>query len=802
MGVMGNQIIFPETNPLPRNLFACGQMRQAVSLYHSNYQTRIDKMGVVLNYGQIPLVKTRYLDKICKEQHPYGENVIAAIMCYGGYNVEDSILFNEGSLKRGLFRTTYYNMYETREESSKIGGSQIDSRFTNIEKSNVTGKRSGFDYSDLDEYGLIKENTPLHDKKILIGKVTTNQADIGTNVDDSVVPKKGQHGFVDKSFITEGEEGFRLAKVRVRDERVPNIGDKFCSRCGQKGTMGLIIPEEDMPFTKDGIRPDIIINPHALPSRMTIGQLVETLMGKACAMYGGFGDCTAFMNKGEKTASFGKMLTNVGLHSSGNQKLMNGEHGEQMQSEIFIGPTYYMRLKHMVKDKINYRSKGPRAMLTRQTVQGRANDGGLRIGEMERDGVAGHGAMHFLQESMMERGDLYYMAICNVSGMTAIYNQSNNLFISPMADGPIKFTGTIDSGMNIENISKYGRSFSVIRIPYAFKLLMQELQTMNIQMRLITEDNIDQLTSMAFSNNIIKLTGDPLATPSQIAKTARMDMSKYHPKVLKESPAVEISEPVKDSSKEYLAYGWIFDRSDMDSGDIYKSLIIDSSRRPTDLWKINDHDYTGPKDHPSGWKSGDLIKSDGSIIPDETIVEALIVDQSPDNWTRVINRLNPPKLIMRTGVVPPPPPDSPPYTVPDSPPYTVPNSPPYTVPDSPPYNASDSPPYNASDSPPYTVPDSPPIELGGKDSITNTMSNAMGNIKLSIGQLTGTSGNNPVPTSEEAVSAIKLAGNNITDSVSNTLGNVKSSLLQFTGTTSPNVDVEDISEKKTVKYSG
>jgi len=172
---------------------------------------------------------------------------------------------------------------------------------------------------------------------------------------------------------------------------------------------------------------------------MTIGQLIETLMGKACVMYGGFGDCTAFMNKGEKASRFGNMLTHVGFHSSGNQYLYNGETGERMSSEIFMGPTYYMRLKHMVKDKINYRSKGPRTILTRQTVQGRANDGGLRIGEMERDGVIAYGAMHFLQESMLVRGDQFYMAVCNKTGMTAIYNESRNLFLSPISDGPIRF---------------------------------------------------------------------------------------------------------------------------------------------------------------------------------------------------------------------------------------------------------------------------------------------------------------------------------------------------------------------------
>ena len=351
----------------------------------------------------------------------------------------------------------------------------------------------GFDYSDLDEYGLIEENTFLDDKKVLIGKVNTNLAEPDTSVDSSVFPKKGQQGYVDKTFITEGEEGFRLAKVRVRNERIPSIGDKFCSRCGQKGTVGLVIPEADMPFTEKGLKPDIIINPHAFPSRMTIGQLVETLMGKVCLEYGAFGDCTAFTNKGQKTEMFGDMLTDVGYHSSGTEILYNGQSGEQMYSEIYMGPSYYMRLKHMVKDKINYRAQGPRTMLTRQTVQGRANDGGLRIGEMERDGIIAHGATKFLQESMLIRGDEYFMAVCNKTGMIAIYNDSYNLFLSPFADGPIRFSETLDDTMNIENVSRFGRSFSILRIPYAFKLLIQELQTMNVQMRLITEDNIDSV---------------------------------------------------------------------------------------------------------------------------------------------------------------------------------------------------------------------------------------------------------------------------------------------------------------------
>jgi len=502
LGVMGNQVVFPENNQLPRDLFSCGQSKQGVSLYNSNYQNRIDKMGVVLNNGQIPLVKSRYLKHIYNEEHPYGINAIVAIGCYGSYNVEDSILFNEGSLKRGMFNTTYFNMYEAREESSKVASGTIDSKFSNIEKELVIGKKPGYDYSGLDEHGLIRENTLLDDKKVLIGKVNTNLNNPDYNIDASVTPKKGQLGFVDKSFITEGEEGFRIAKIRIREERIPAMGDKFCSRCGQKGTIGLIIPEDSMPFTEDGIRPDLIINPHALPSRMTIGQLVETLMGKTCAMYGGFGDCTAFVNKGPKHEVFGTLLKNIGYNSTGNELMYSGETGEQLQAELFIGPCYYMRLKHMVKDKINYRAQGPRTVLTRQTVQGRANDGGLRIGEMERDCLIAHGVTKFLNESMLKRGDEYFVAICNNSGTIAIYNETKNIFMSPFADGPLKFNNNIENEQNIEVITKYGRDFSIIRVPYSFKLLMQELQVMNIQMRIITEDNIDQLTSMNYKNTL------------------------------------------------------------------------------------------------------------------------------------------------------------------------------------------------------------------------------------------------------------------------------------------------------------
>jgi len=501
-GVMGNSIIYPEHNPLPRNSFSCGQSKQAISMYHSNYQMRMDKMAVVLNYGQIPLVKSRYLNYMNKEDIPYGINAIVAIMSYTGYNVEDAILINKGALDRGLFRTTYFTMYEDKEESTSVKGTMNNTRFTNIEKAKASGIKPGYDYSYLDEWGLVKEGTQMHDKVVVIGKVAVNSDNSAEVSDDSSFTKKGQLGYVDKSFITEGEEGFRIAKVRVCEERIPAIGDKMASRSGQKGTIGLVLEEKDMPFTAAGLKPDLIINPHAIPSRMTIGQLVECILGKGCVYYGGFGDCTAFGTKGANTEIYGNMLTRAGFNSTGNQILYDGLSGKQIAADIYMGPTYYMRLKHMVKDKINYRARGPRTMLTRQTVQGRANDGGLRIGEMERDGILAHGASAFLNESYLVRGDEYYMAVCNKSGTIAIYNPNANLFLSPMIDGPIEFNTTLDGKMNVQNISRFGRTFSIVKVPYALKLMMQELLVMNVQMRIITEDNIDQLMSMSYTSTI------------------------------------------------------------------------------------------------------------------------------------------------------------------------------------------------------------------------------------------------------------------------------------------------------------
>ena len=679
LGVMGNMIIYPENNPVTRNSFSCGQSKQAVSVYHSNYQMRIDKMGVILNYGQTPLIKSRYLEYVNNEEQPYGINAIVAIMCYTGYNVEDAILINEGAIQRGIFRTTYYSSYQDREESSKITG-MTNSKFASIEKNNVTGKKKGYDYSFLDDHGLVKENTELNDKIIVIGKINSSLTTKDVWTDDSVKPKKGQLGYVDKSFITLGEEGFNVAKVRVREERLPAIGDKMASRAGQKGTLGLIIPEDDMPFTEDGIRPDLIINPHAIPSRMTIGQIIESLFGKVCTSYGAFGDCTAFQVKGPNYSTYAPMLVKAGFNSSGNQVLYNGMTGEQLAADIYIGPTYYMRLKHMVKDKINYRARGPNTVLTRQPVQGRANDGGLRIGEMERDGVLAHGMSYFLNESFMVRGESkdYYIAVCNKSGAIAIYNEAKNLFLSPSVDGPIKFNTNPDGTQSIMNISRFGRSFSILKVPYAFKLLIQELQVMNVQMRIITEENVDQLLSMSYSDNINKL----LKSDKPPAELIRETISSIQRK---------IQERVKNLN--YLD----------ESPVLPDPVSIDTPLPVTPVDSLYDiGDLVNVRNDELGTRFPGVIQSKYfSSKYKENVYEIRYDDNSSENdvtESRIkLIKKHSPEYAAYSPAYSPPSGESPPYAatspayVPNSPAY-VPNSPAYS-PGSPAYAAT-SPPYN------------------------------------------------------------------------------------------------------------
>ena len=502
--IMVNQIVFMENNFGVRNSYTPGQTKQAISMYHTNFHNRMDT-STVLTYGQTPLIKSRYYDYVTKCEHPYGENIILAVMIYSGYNVEDALILNEASVKRGMFNLTYFTTSKAMEIFSLDKKKKTsDLYFKNILKHNVKNLKKKYDYSYLDENGIIPENTQIDDRTVLIGCAREDAANPGQYIDESVTTHKEQEGFVDKVFLSKTTTGARIAKVRLRENRPPIVGDKFVSRCANKGTVGIIVKEEDMPFTKDGVRPDIIINPSSFPTRKTVGQMIETLIGKVCANYGYYSDCTMCESDPMNHEIFGRELNKMGMNGHGMEVLYNGMTGEQIEANIFIGPTYYMRLKQMVKDKINYRTKGPREMHTRQTAHGRAHDGGLRIGEMERDALIGHGASFFLYESMMKRGDEFKMAICNKTGSIAAYNPKKRIYLSPNHDGPLQFSfdenKQSSDSVKLSHVSTLEHSFSIVNVPYCFKLLMQELASMNVNMRIVTDKNIDQLKSLSYSN--------------------------------------------------------------------------------------------------------------------------------------------------------------------------------------------------------------------------------------------------------------------------------------------------------------
>ncbi len=625
-GIMGSQVIFPEHNQLPRNLFSCGQSKQAASLYHSNFQNRIDTMGVVLNYGEVPLVKSRLLHYIHENQHPYGFNAIVAIMCYDAYNVEDAILINEGSLKRGMFHTTYYNMYEAYEESSDIGDSTKNTVIQHMKNEKNVELKPGYDYNYLDDYGLIRENTPMDDKKILIGRVSFNEEHMDVRSDTSITSKKGQLGYVDKSYITEGEQGHRIAKIRIREQRIPTYGDKFCSRCGQKGTIGNIVREENMPFTKDGIKPDIIINPHALPSRMTIGQLIETIMTKLGLSLGHSMDATPFTTEKSKIQKIGDLLSSYGMHRSGNEYLYHGMTGEMIEHSIFIGPTYYLRLKHMVKDKINFRASGKRTLLTRQTNHGRANDGGLRIGEMERDGIIGHGCAYFLKDSMMHRGDKYKLAICNHSGTIAIYDSHNHHFYSPNIDGPIQYDIEGKEIIRSKIVTKFGKDFSIVEVPYCFKLLLQELSAMNVQMRIITNNHlhIDHKASNIKYSDIVNQI-EEIDVVLEDANNVKKEISVNHSKIKRRRKA----------PKELLAYG-LWDKMVDRVGILYASVTLNEKAIPTESYEAKELPNGSPPDfYPTDWDY-EVVRT--NELFEEKILQSLKNYNVPNNWNVVIEK--------------------------------------------------------------------------------------------------------------------------------------------------------------------
>jgi DNA-directed RNA polymerase II subunit RPB2 len=481
LGTLASNIPFPDHNQSPRNSYQAAMGKQAMGMFALNYRERFDALAHLLCYPQIPFVSP-FMSKFYGAQRmPSGQNIVVAIMTYSGYNQEDSIMINRGSLERGLFRSIFMRTYKDEERKNQSSGEE--ERFVRPDPSQVKQMKNA-NYGKLDAEGFVPENAFVDTDDILIGKIVPIRVPTGMVVpqgakkfrDVSKTMRNNETGWVDRIFRNRNGEGYNFAKVRVRQDRVPEIGDKFSSRHGQKGTCGMILNAEDMPQTASGIVPDIIINPHCIPSRMTIAQLLETLTGKMGCMLGCLGDGSPFNNVTlEKVSEI--LRDELGLEPSGNEILYNGYTGRQMETSIFMGPCYYQRLRHCSADKIHSRSSGPLVMLTRQPAEGRAREGGLRFGEMERDCVAAHGIAEFTKERFMECSDLFRCWSCQDCGLIAVVNPREGVW---MCKGCGNRT-----------------NFSPIEIPYAYKLLLQELETMCISSRIITQKKIMTAASAA-----------------------------------------------------------------------------------------------------------------------------------------------------------------------------------------------------------------------------------------------------------------------------------------------------------------
>jgi DNA-directed RNA polymerase II subunit RPB2 len=455
LGVCGSIIPFPDHNQSPRNTYQCAMGKQAIGLYATNFQVRMDSSAHVLWYPQKPLVTTRAMQYLHFKELPAGINACVAICCYTGYNQEDSVILNQASVDRGLFRSFFFRTYKDKAKG--------DERFQRPTEEICKAMHQG-DNTKMGDDGLAEIGNRVTGGDIIIGKIIPDQrTDVDSREfkDGSTEVRLSETGIVDLVMRTRALTGDDLVKVRTRASRTPQIGDKFSSRHGQKGVCGMTYRQEDMPFTREGIVPDIIMNPHALPSRMTIGQLIECLLGKVSAIQGIEGDATPFSTV--TVEQVGAELQKLGYERTGNEIFTNGRTGKRLWAKVFFGPTYYQRLKHMVADKVHGRAHGPVTQLLRQPVEGRSRNGGLRFGEMERDCLVAHGVSAVLRDRLFENSDRFVVCVCKKCGLIAAETPSHE--------------------RTCQGCGKYA-SFASLEVPYAFKLVLQELMSMCIAPRL------------------------------------------------------------------------------------------------------------------------------------------------------------------------------------------------------------------------------------------------------------------------------------------------------------------------------